>query len=489
MSKRKGARQGPRPAKLTVVNRGLNLFSQPPTDDSIFGIEPHKYYPDTDSVTPVEFTLKKPDSWTKLRDSYIYFFAGLVKTGGAIGDDKVGMVQNMAFSVFSHIEIKINGRQVNMPTPKSFAMVQWLRAFLNMSDDDKKTWGTLQGYMPIDSGSDASGDPNFAHRKIFTASDDGSGSPGYLGDQPFYLPLGQIPAFDTDEFISPQVKINFRLYPFNSNWPLISDGVDNYKVVVKATPKPYLVAYHPLINPKYAFPLERTLASASTPACYTLQNITLRDFNIPDGLSMHRISNVVPEGPMPERILVALQPQQYFEKPNTTAGRKLNPFTFPLCNLTKLETNGSGGFDEINLKEEPSEPYRRFIQQFQQTGTGIRLTAPQFYAKYNLYIFDFTPSTEPTDPTLYKLPRGTQNFTFHFNPASATNTKALFFLFYRSVLHLDMLGSVMFDDTAESWTCPLCGLNRFVPSWSPTLTRDPSSETCMPPTSSPPRTN
>ena len=254
MSKRKGARQGPRPAKLTVVNRGLDLFSQPPTDDSIFGIEPHKYYPDTDSVTPVEFTLKKPVSWTKLKDSYIYFFAGLVKTGGVIGDDKVGMVQNMAFSVFSHIEIKINGRQVNMPTPKSFAMVQWLRAFLNMSDDDKKTWGTLQGYMPIDSGSDASDGANFVHRKIFTATDDGSGSPGYLGDQPFYLPLGQIPAFDTDEFISPQVKINIRLYPFNSNWPLISDGIDNYKVVVKATPKPYLVAYHPLINPKYAFP-------------------------------------------------------------------------------------------------------------------------------------------------------------------------------------------------------------------------------------------
>ena len=33
-----------------------------------------------------------------------------------------------------------------------------------------------------------------------------------------------------------------------------------------------------------------------------------------------------------------------------------------------------GGFDEIDLKKDPSEPYRRFIQQFQQTGTDIRLT-------------------------------------------------------------------------------------------------------------------
>ena len=55
-----------------------------------------------------------------------------------------------------------------------------------------------------------------------------------------WVSLTPFPAFDTDEFISPQVEINIRLYPFNSNWPLISDGVDKYKVVVKATPKPCL---------------------------------------------------------------------------------------------------------------------------------------------------------------------------------------------------------------------------------------------------------
>ena len=82
------------------MNRGLDLFLQPPADGSIFGIEPHKYYTDNDSVTPVEFTLKKPDRWTKLKDSYIHFFAGLHKADGAIADDKVGMVQNMAFSAF-----------------------------------------------------------------------------------------------------------------------------------------------------------------------------------------------------------------------------------------------------------------------------------------------------------------------------------------------------------------------------------------------------
>ena len=202
-----------------------------------------------------------------------------------------------------------------MSTPKSFAMVQWLRAFLNMSDDDKKSWGILQGYMPIDSSFDASGDSNFAHRKIFTSSDDGSGSAGYLGDQPFYLPLGQIPAFDTDEFFPPQVEINIRLYPFNSNWPLISDGADNYKVVVKATPKPYLVAYHPLINPKYAFPLERTLASASTPAATPYKTSRFETSTFPTDSACIASATWCPREPCPSESLWPCNPNNTLKNP------------------------------------------------------------------------------------------------------------------------------------------------------------------------------
>ena len=143
MSKRKGARQGPRPGKFTVVNRGLDLFSEPPTDDSIFGIEPHQYCPDSDSATPQK--TRQLDE-TKRQLHSLFRGTDQSRQGHRRRQSRHG--QNMAFSAISHIEIKINGRQVNMPTPKSFVMAQWLRAFLNMSDDEKKTWGTLQGYMP-----------------------------------------------------------------------------------------------------------------------------------------------------------------------------------------------------------------------------------------------------------------------------------------------------------------------------------------------------
>ena len=172
-------------------------------------------------------------------------------------------MNNIASSVFSHIEVKINGRQFTT-SPKSFAYIQWFQAFFNMSDDDKKTWGTLQGYLPIDSSPDAIGDnEGFKLRKIFTAADRGDGEPGYLGDQPFILPLNQLPALSTYRFFPLLVRINIKLYPFASNGTLMMDNTLNITANVSMTEKPYLMLHHPMINPSHAIRIEKRLASAT----------------------------------------------------------------------------------------------------------------------------------------------------------------------------------------------------------------------------------
>ena len=103
----------------------------------------------------------------------------------------MGIVQNFAFSIFSHVEISINGRQVSTPAPKSFAYVQWFRAFFHLSDEDKKTWGALQGYLPIDNLEDTvtADDEAFLPRKLFTSDDiDGDGTLGILAIAPITYP-------------------------------------------------------------------------------------------------------------------------------------------------------------------------------------------------------------------------------------------------------------------------------------------------------------
>ena len=249
------------------------------------------------------------------------------------------------------------------------------------------------------------------------------------------------------KYIPPQVTINIKFYPHNTNWPLMSKATLAVSAHVTNTHKPYLKLFHPMINPRYALQLEKTLSMPNgRKASYTLDNIVMRDYTIPNGLSSHHITDVVPPGPMPKRIVLMLQPQAHFEKPDTAAGRVLNPFTFEQNNLWKIETDGDGGWDEIDLKEEPTEGYRRFMKMFENTGEGVRLTGAEYFTKYNMYFFDFTPATSPADPQLYKLPHGTQRFTLHFNPVTAKNTKALFMLFYTSELQLNMLGTVNFDD-------------------------------------------
>ena len=87
---------------------------------------------------------------------------------------------------------------------------------------------------------------------------------------------------------------------------------------------------------------------------------------------------------------------------------------------------------------------------FEGTGHRIRLSKNEFEAKYNMHIFDLTPGDDYTAPVLYKLPRGTQRFTLTFTPVTANHTKVLYLMYYSSVLQLDMLGSVLFDNTVSA---------------------------------------
>ena len=414
----------------------------------------------------MEFNIDKRQQWLDLSTSYLYFHASLkntqawnVATRNAARNAHAGscaaMVNNAAFSMFSHVEIKINGRQVTTPAPKSFAFIQWFQAFFHLSDDDKKTWGELQGYYPVDT-VDVANPPNPTSLggRVFTDNyDAGDGTKTtYAGDKPMILPLNQIPCFSTHKFFPPQVNINIKFYPFANNWPVITTLALAGKVTatIGAT-QPYLVLKQPMINPTHALRLEKHLANpTASKARYVLDNIVMRDYTLPDGVTTHHFTDVVPPGPMPKRIVMMLQPQNYYEKPDTQEGVVLDPFTFEKNNLSKVETDGDGGWDEIDLVKEPLESYRRFIKMFEGTGRGVRLSKTEFETKYNMYIFDFTPGDDYTDPVLYKLPRGTQRFKLTFNPATANHTKVLFLMYYSSVLQLDMLGSVLFEDTVSA---------------------------------------
>ena len=107
-----------------IQTDGLDLFSDPPVDTSLFGVEPRKLYPINDAINPVEFDIDNRERWLYVTRSYMYFRIRLTTTGAAWGNDNVGVVNNIVLSVFSHIEVKINGRQLTTSSPKSFAYIQ-----------------------------------------------------------------------------------------------------------------------------------------------------------------------------------------------------------------------------------------------------------------------------------------------------------------------------------------------------------------------------
>ena len=79
---RKGRRVTPYTKKtlslpLTLTAPGLNIFAKPPTNNSIFGIEPRKVYPINDALNPIEFHIDNREKWIDIQRSYLHFNVGL----------------------------------------------------------------------------------------------------------------------------------------------------------------------------------------------------------------------------------------------------------------------------------------------------------------------------------------------------------------------------------------------------------------------------
>ena len=86
-----------------IQTDGLDLFSDPPVDTSLFGVEPRKLYPINDAINPVEFDIDNRERWLDVTRSYMYFHIRLTKTEPPWGNDNVGVVNNIAFfGVLAH---------------------------------------------------------------------------------------------------------------------------------------------------------------------------------------------------------------------------------------------------------------------------------------------------------------------------------------------------------------------------------------------------
>ena len=168
----------------------------------------------------------------------------------------------------------------------------------------------------------------------------------------------------------------------------------------------------------------------------------LKEHTLQDGVVAYSISNVVANEAMPKRIILMLCEQDRFEGNITKT-----PYVFKQHGLIEVETEGDGGFDKMDLKEDKlMDSYQRFIRMRYLSGIGHAITFEQWKNNVCLHIFEFTPDDDFTDSVLYHLPRY-KNFKLTFAVGSIPNKlKALFLLDFTAQLEMDMMKTIAFHE-------------------------------------------
>jgi len=129
----------------------LDLFSVPPTQTSVENGNWIEYHPLTTmgDDSPIEFEINgNGEDYMDLANTMVYVRAKIVRMDGtAIEDTPVGPVNLFLYSLFSQVDISLNGTQVTMST-NTYPYRAMIKTLLSYGNDTKKSQLTSAVFYP-----------------------------------------------------------------------------------------------------------------------------------------------------------------------------------------------------------------------------------------------------------------------------------------------------------------------------------------------------
>lgn len=152
--------------------RKLFLFNLPVTQTAVS----RNYYVDCRPVSqmsengPVEFNLAGTSDYLDLKKSLLHVKARIVKADGSnlAGDDVVGPVNNFLHSLFSLVDISLNGKQFPSSGGATYAYKAYLQNLLNYGEEAKTSQIQCCLFFNDDAGYMDTANPNGANSGLFS---------------------------------------------------------------------------------------------------------------------------------------------------------------------------------------------------------------------------------------------------------------------------------------------------------------------------------
>lgn len=387
---------------------------------------------------PIEFMLRPINDWIDLPSTTVEFAVKITTADGTTdiaATTDVGPINNLLHSMFTNVDIELNGKPVSDPTGL-YPYVAQVATLLETSEDAQKNRGQLALYYHDPS-------PALAGFSSLIPTSGIAPNPGLnsrrvaMGQARRMILRGKLFAdiFQMNRPLMPGVSLKIRLIPSSDQFLLVTPTSQTqvaYQLRIEvATLKLKILK----ATSTYALEFENSLMHKT--AQYPLTVKRSKIFTIPNGQTSFTEHHLI-TGERPEHVTVLMVTDA-----SRSGGYQQNPFNFVHSNINYINLN----FNGQPIMESPYTPnftnsnfescYFGLLESLglANSNKGIAVTRDNYANGYTIFGFDLTVDRNPLvrDPVRV----GTVGLEIKFSTATTAVHNLIVIAEYKSVIEID----------------------------------------------------
>jgi hypothetical protein len=423
----------------------LDLFSVPPTQTSV---ESGKYveYRPVSTLTngsPIEFDIASSgDDYIDFANSYLHVKVKITRANGnnLEVDDTVGPVNNFLHSLFSQVDVSLNGTLITNSS-NTYPYRAYIENLLSYGPAAKKSQLTACLFYKDEAGK---------MDKPYPLADDAADRNSGLATRAAFATqsreidlMGRIHTdiFFQSRYMLNEVNVKIKLTRSRDVFCLMSTGDHAFKVKITAAA---MIIRKVKVSPSVYLAHAKTLESGM--AKHPIRRVICKAFTIPAGyldVSQEKLFS----GQLPSRLVVGCVDNRAFN-----GDVAINPFNFQHFSLSELAVYLDGqqhGIKPLSIDFTNRQYVTSFMSLFNGTGKenrdeGNDIDRTDFASGYALYAFDLSPDLSENDH--FNLTRqGTVRLDMKFANALPNTVTVVTYAEFENIIEIDRNRNVVFD--------------------------------------------
>ena len=428
---------------MECISNGFDYFAPVPIQTAILRTFKREYTPISalQHGSPIEFLVPGTGQlYLELSSSYLDVKVKILDAANAdIKDDtKVVPCNNILHSIFSGIEVELNGKMIS-DANALYPYRAYFETLFNFDKDAQENMLESQGWAR-----DTAEKMNVYEPSGAAATNEGAKKRAgrFLGGKTVQL-IGRphLDIFHQALYLPSGVSLKMKFNPSKDTFILSQPGagaiaykmrISEIKLVIKTVE----------VTPAIALAHEQTLMKANMRL--PLTRVTLKHLSIPANQTTITHDNII-LGALPNRIIMGL-----VSETDLVGGNQSNPFNFQHFSVNQLALYVNGELVP-NKKFTPNYTTGEYIREYVAMFEGLNkylkdhsfpLSIKEFGKGFTLYVFDLSPDSNA--PGCHAVPRnGAVRLDLQFATAPTSSLAAILYAEFDSMIEIDKYRNVI----------------------------------------------